>query len=452
MSDLNLELLSRYADGQVTSEEARLAEELVASDPEAAAALDEFRGVAELFGVGDGPDPITGELAERLYELRPIAPLQAFKAVSVPQRQRPRWLHRVAAVAAMVLVAIGIQQLSYRPEVLVKGLVRQALYADGRVKDTRRQVQVRMRAGDRLETGPGERISFRLEGGTMVILLEGSRLSLGDPRDAELVEIDQGTALLTVTQGEPRLVRAGDYVVRTDRADFGVRVQGSRSRSAGPALAADDTEVTIAVSRGSCEVGSNGDRREIAAGRLVVLRGGKNAEDAEGSPAWEDPLYGQLLSTFQSWGREVVPGFYTTEMGVSPISKRLWFEDDGGHTLVVTPDQTAATSHYLLLYLKASEPTRCTLTRVLPYKDAEGMAEEATVQTALVGTDWTLVAVRRDAFDASGVERKDRKIPAGFSRYARLELRPVVDGATCTLKSSLWAARPPATKSLEVVR
>jgi len=454
MSDLNLELLSRYADGEVSADETRQVEALVASDAEAAQALREFQDLAGLFGHGDPDpisDPISDALAERLYRVRPVPVLEAFTKVEVEPRRRSRWLHRVAAVAALVLVAFGIQQFMYRPKVDVNSFVRQSFDASGRVTSTSRQASMTMRAGDTLETGPFERISCRV-GGAMVVLLERSRLTLGDPRDLEIVEVEQGTALCTLARkdGEQSLVRAGDYMIRTERADFGVRVHAPGARSAGPSLAPDVAEVTVAVSRGSCEIGRNGDRQELAAGHLVVWRDGRQAQD---SPAWEDPLYNQLLSTFQSWGGEVIPGYFSTEQGVTPIGRHGWDDlEDGGRVLVVTPAQSAARAHYLVLYLKATEPTPFTLTRVLPYRDTPGTAQITTVQTAVVGTDWTVVAVRRDAFDAGGAARKDRKIPAGFSRYARLELRPAAEGVTFTLKSSLWAARPPTTKSSKVVR
>jgi len=452
MNDVTAELLSRYADGQVTADERREVEQLLASDPSAVALLDEFSNLSELF-VPTLPRQGSDDLKERLYDLGRATPLAAFSVLPRESERKSPWALRWGALAAAILIAFGIARLAHRAPVLVRNFTRQTLGPDGQVLKTERLEAVSMRVGDTLRAGTGERVSARLPGGCLVVLVGDSSIRLGDPADREVFTLERGTALCTVTgQQDPRTVRAGDLTISADQAYFGVRVTPAGARAAGPSGSGpsgsgDAAEVAVAVSRGSLSVRDDGRQEDIVAGHRVVFRDGRVVERSE---AWRDVLYVHLMRHLRVGVREVVPGFFEGEPGLLPIASHAWARgENGARVLVLTRQEGMATAHFLVLYARASKPTRLHLTRVRPYRDAPDLAETTTVQTAEVFTDWTLITVPRTAFDkpARGVtivSRKERKIPAGRSQLMRLELRPASADVTFELKASLWAARPPA--------
>jgi hypothetical protein len=451
MNDLTSELLSRYADGQVDPDEAAMAEEAVRSDPEAASRLEEFRSLDELFG-GPEPEEVSDELMARLEALRPVAALEGFEAVEADRPRRIAWVNWAAAAAALILVGIGIRHLTYRPEVVLTEFARLVLNADGSARDIPRRDEVRMRAGDLIEAGPGERVSCYLPGGARVVLLSGGSLRLGDPGRGEFFELERGAVLCTAMRGkEPRTVSAGGFELFVNDAHFGVRVEGPEIRAAGPAFGAvGRPDVTVAVSRGSLEVSDNGERETVGAFERVILRRGTPMKRSQ---AWKDPLYAQLLRTFQTVvGRELLPGFFTSEPGVLAIPGHRWGTSAAGiRTLVVTDSGPAASARHLVIQAAASRPTTLLVTRLRPYSDRPGTAEAVTVETPEVQTDLTVVSIPLSAFSAPDAGREDREIPLGRSRLVRLELRPSQADVELRLKASLWAARPPADSS-EVVR
>jgi hypothetical protein len=188
----------------------------------------------------------------------------------------------------------------------------------------------------------------------------------------------------------------------------------------------------------------------VGAYERVILRRGTPTKRSQ---AWKDPLYVQLLRTFQTVvGREILPGFFTSEPGVQAIPRHRWGKtQEGIRTLVVTDSGPAGSARYLVLQAEASRPTTLKLTRLRPYGDRPGTAEAVTVETPEVQTTLTVVSIPLSAFSAPDAGCEDRKIPFGRSRLVRLELRPSQADVELRLKASLWAARPPADLS-EVVR
>ena len=451
MNDLTGELLSRYADGEVTADERREVEGLLESDPAAVGLLEELGDLNELF-VPTLPREGSDDLKQRLYQLGRTTPLTSFKPLPREPGGRSPWALRWGALAAAILIGVGIGQLTHRAPVVVRNFTRQTLGPDGRVVKTERLETVTMRAGDALRARTGERVSARLPGGCLVVLVGDSAIRLGDPAKREVFTLDRGTALCTVTgQQDPRIVRAGEITISADQAYFGVRVKPAGTRSAGPSGRLDAAEVAVAVSRGSLTATATKESRpeQVAAGDRVIFFGGGVVERSE---AWRDVLYVYLMRHLRVGAREVVPGFFEGEPGLLPIAPHSWARgENGSRVLVLTRQEGMATARFLVLYARASRPTRLHLTRVRPYRDAANLAETVTVETAEVKTDWTLLTIPRTAFDepAKGVRivsRKERRIPAGRSRLMRLELRPgsVDSEITFELKSSLWAARPPA--------
>lgn len=440
------ELLSLYVDGQLTAEEAAAVEEAVRRDPALASQLEEFRMLEELFG-GVEPDEVGDELKERLYALGQAQPLSRFEPVETTPVARPSWLNWAVAAAALVLVAVGIRTLTFKPEVVLKDFSRMTL-ADGRATDTRILKEVTVRAGDTLKAGPHERLSFRTLAGDVVVVLPGGALEVGDPRDGEIFELARGTVLCTVLRrDEPRTVAAGEYTVRVRReAHFGVRLDGADIKPAG-AGSGGAARITVAVSLGAVEVGRNGDRREVKAYERVTLQRGAAARATH---AAADPMYRDLMHSFRRHSAEIVPGYFSGETGVVTVPRWRWAEDGPARTLVLTDGGREAThATHLVLHVRASRPGPLLLTKVQPVGD--GRAEFVTVRTAPVGTDWTVIAVPRAAFRDPAAERQERKISVWFSRLVRLELRPTEPDVKIDIKASLWAVRPP-TEVPEVVR
>jgi len=445
---VSAELLSLYVDGQVTAEEAEAVEEAVRRDPALASQLEEFRMLVELFG-GVEPEEVPEELKERLYGLGRVTPLSRFEAVEAAPVHRRSFFSWAVAAAALVLVAIGIRTLAHKPEVVLKDFSRMTLdTASGRATDTRILKEVTVRAGDTLKAGPHERLSFRTLAGDLIVLLPGSALEVGDPRDGRIFDLARGTVLCTVlSRKDPRTVEAGDYTVRVRReAHFGVRMEGVPSKPAGVG-SGGAARVTVAVSLGSVEVGRNGDRQEVCAFERVTLQRGAAVQATH---AAADPMYRDLMRSFRRHASEILPGYFSGESGVRSVPRWRWGADGAARTLVLTDGgREAAYATHLVLYVRASRPGPLLLTRVRPLGD--GRAETVTVRTAPVGTDWTVVAVPRAAFRGPAAERKERRISVWFSRLVRLELRPTEPDVTIDIKASLWAGRPP-TEVPEVVR
>jgi hypothetical protein len=445
---VSAELLSLYVDGQLSAEEAEAVEEAVSRDPALASQLEEFKMLEELFGRVE-PDEVPDELRERLHGLGRVQPLSRFEALETAPVRRPSWLNWAVAAAALVLVAVGIRTLAHKPEVVLKDFARMTLDAtSGRATDTRTSKEVTVRAGDTLKAGPHERLSFRTLAGDLVVLLPGSALEVGDPRDGEIFELARGTVLCTVLRrDERRTVAAGNYTVRVQReAHFGVRLEGTAVKPAGVGSGAA-ARITVAVSLGAVEVGRNGDRREVKAYERVTLQRGAAVRATH---AAADPMYRDLMHSFRRHTAEILPGYFRGESGVATVLRSRWVEDDGALTLVLTDGgREAAYASHLVLQVRASRPGPLLLTRVRPL--SESRAEAVTVRTAPVGTDWTVIAVPRAAFRDPAAERKERRISVWFNRLVRLELRPTEPDVTIDIKASLWAGRPP-TEVPEVVR
>jgi hypothetical protein len=441
--DVNPELISRYADGCATAAEAEAVEAAVARDPVLASDLEDFRLVEGLFGHVE-PEEVSKGLSERLYALDAAAPAASFRLVqAAPQPPRVSWRARVAAIAAVALLAVGVVQLTSRSPVLLRDVARLAEGPDGTLTDLQRLGEVTVKAGETFRAGEGERLSFRTADGDRVTLLPGGALYVGDPLDGEIFELERGTTLCSVlTHESARTVVAGPYRIRVTReAHFGVQVSDAHVRPAG--AAAGGAEVTVTVSLGAVEILKNGDRETLSAcERAVFTPQGETKTHAAG-----DPVYVELMRIFREHAREVVPGYFTGEPGVVPIQQR-WVGEGSGAVLALSDEGAAALgAGYLVLWVKAGEPGPLRLTRLRPLADRPGEAEAVTVVTPPVGREWTVVAIPRADFDGEKAERSVRRVGEDRSRLVRLELKASLPRTPVEVRRSLWAARPPVEVS-----
>lgn len=445
--DVTPDLISRYADGQVGPEEALAVEEAVLRDPALASDLEDFKALAGLFGHVE-PEVVSDRLEKRLYALDAAAPAKGFRLVPLaPAPPRISWTRRAAAVAAVVLLAVGAVKLTKRPDVVLLDVTRFVVGSDGQLLDVRRVPEMTVKAGETLRADVKERVSFRTTGGDRVTLLPGGALSVGDPTGGELFDLERGTTLCSVlTRDEPRTVRAGPYRIRVDReAHFGVRVTAPGVRPAGAAVS--DTEVTVTVSLGAVEVLKNGDHETIGACERAVF----SARGGERTHAASDPVYFDLMRIYREHSCEVIPGYFTGEPGVAPIPQRWVGQPDGRAVLAISDvDEVALRATHLVLKVKASVKGPIRLTRIRPLADRPGEAETATLVVPDVGPEWTVVAVRRADFDGPAAEKGVRTVGADRSQLVRLEVS-AAGRARVDVQSSLWAARPPV-KLVEVVR
>jgi len=443
MDDTTRVQISTYVDGQLPPGERAEVEALLASDPDAARLAAELAEIAEIFGEIE-PEPVSADLRERLLALEQVAPVEGFQPVVLPIVRRTAWVNWAAAAAAAALLVVGINVLTWRPPVEIHEVARMVLAPDGSVAEVRRDRLCTLRAGEPLRAEPGERLSFRLDGGTAIVLLPGTTIALGDPRAGEMFDLETGTALCTVAdRGEPRTVTAGAYRIRCARADFGVRVEAADTRAAGIALAAAPVaRLTVAVSVGEVEVGRNGDRERVRASESVVLRPGAAPERSD---ARSTAMYEDLMRTFRVFAREVLPGYFEAEPGVTPLARDRWCRvPDGGLELVLSDGAQGAQAGWLVLRLRATTRTEVTLTLVRPRTGEEAVADVITRPVGVVGPDWSVHAVRLDEFRTGGAGAELRTISPGRRALARLELRAGDPEAWIELKASLWAARPPA--------
>jgi len=504
--DVNRELISRYADAQVSAEERKLAEAQLRDDPQASLDLDDYQLIEELFGHIE-PESVSDECIERLYAIdgayaaanapgsssgadsAEIAKLPAFEAIQVAPVRRIRWVGWAAAAAAVFLAAVGITQLTYKPEVRLQEFARLSLDATGALVKTERLASLTLRTGAELVTGPRERITYRDELGARVVLMPESRLELGDPRNGEIIELLSGTVLLTVRDSdEERLVSAGEYTVRSHGADFAVRVKPGVDRAAGATLSstgsAHGPQLTVAVRVGRCEVGTNGDRQPVEALWRVVLRRGAPAER---SRIWEGPLFRNLMQARGAtgagglmgpgWltgpgGREILPGFFSGEAGVRAIRLHGWRRVSASeHELVISDNQAASVASWLVFESVLDSPTRLELVMVRPIsveggsveggslegggqgspEDGARYAVETVVTTPYVPQGRHVVAIPLESFQGPEARKQKIQIPASRSRLVRLRLRSVDKDRQFGLERSLWSARPPASNS-EVIR
>ena len=239
MDYVNSELISSYVDGQLSPEDRQAVERAIEADPVLAAELEDFQDLEALFGHID-PEPVSGELKEKLYALDPVPALAGFEAHS-PEivRIEPRgWQHWATAAAALLLVAVGAFKLLDRAEVVLQSFARMDVDRDsGSLVDFRDVAQVTFKEGDRIETEDAERVSFRFGDGSEVVLLPGSVLRLKDGEDGALFDLEEGTVLCTlIMQGQDRSIEAAGYPITGDDAVFGIRVEGPKLRTAGPGL------------------------------------------------------------------------------------------------------------------------------------------------------------------------------------------------------------------------
>ncbi len=438
--DVNPELISRYADGCATAEEAKAVQEAISRDPVLAAELDDFRLVADLFGHIE-PEETSKGLGRRLYALDAAAPAAGFKLAPVaPAPPRASWLGRAVAIAAVALLAVGVVKLTRRADMLLRDVARLAVGADGSLTDLQRLPEVTVKAGETLRAGEAEQLSFRTADGDRVTLLPGGALVVGDPLDGEIFELEHGTTLCSVlTHEAPRTVLAGPYRIRVARAaHFGVRVSDAHVRPAG--AASGTTEVTVTVSLGAVEVLKNGDKETLSAcERAVFTPRGETRTHAAG-----DPLYRELMRTFREHSREIIPGYFSGEPGVSAIQQHWIPAGDGGCVLALSDGGEAALgATYLVLKVRANVPGPLRITRLRPLADRPGEAEAVTVATPPVGAEWTVVAIPRAAFDGPEALRTVRRVGEDRSRLVRLELKASSLGTRIEVQKSLWAARPP---------
>jgi hypothetical protein len=444
--DVNHELISRYADGEISPEEARTAEEALARDPSLASDLEDFRLVAELFGHVE-PEEVSDGLTRRLHALDAPTAVEGFRLVpKAPAPPRASWAARAAAVAAVALLAVGVLKLGHRPEVTLLELSRVRVAPDGTMNDIRRIGETKLRSGDTVRAAADERVSFRTRAGDRVTLLPGGSLRVGDPLDGEIFELDRGTALCSVlARDEPETVRAGPYRIRVSRkAHFGVRIDGAEVRPAG--AGPSGAEVTVTVSLGAVEVFRNGDPEVVQAYERATF----SPRGKERTHAATDPVYVDLMRSYRDDSREIVPGFFTGEPGVSTLGR---WQRQGDSLVVALSDegQGALGATHLVLKVRASEPGPLRLTLLRPLAGRPGEAEATTVATPPVGLEWTVVAVPRAAFDAPDAERATRVVGESSSRLVRLKLAPSSPRARVEVQVSLWAARPPVELP-EVVR
>jgi len=460
--DVNRELISRYADGQTTEEERKLAEQLVLDDPQASLDLDEYRLIEELFGHVE-PESVSEECLERLYEIDAVPAQAQFERVEMAPVRSIRWGSWAAAAAAILLAVVGISHLTYKPQVELRDFARLSLDATGAVIKTERLATVSLESGSELVAGPRERITYRDELDTRVVLMPESRLELGDPREGEVMELIDGTALLTVQDSEePRIVEAGGFIVRSHGAEFAVRIKGGGERAAGASIRKSGLRVTVAVRTGRCEVGSNGDRQEVGALWRVVLR---RDAPAERSRIWEGPLFANLMenaSLMGNWGHELLPGFYSGEAGVRAIRLHGWTRMGAGeYELVVSDNQAASIASWLVFETELDAPSRIELVMVRPLPPAAGAEEgvrsgvrraiETVVATPHIPAGRRVVAIPLESFQGAEARKRTIEIPASRSRLVRLRLRTVDKDRKFKLTRSLWSARPPASNS-EVIR
>jgi len=450
--DVTPELISLYVDNALPAAEAREVEEAIAGDPALNAEYEELRALDELFGTGEG-EPLPPELRSRLNALRPIPVLDRFEQRPVAPVRRIRWTTIAAAAATVLLAIIGVRTLSYKPEVTLRDFTRMALDTAGQVAgpvETSREL-VR-RSGDRISTGPLERISFRGAKEVMVVLLPGSSLRVGDPRDRELFKLDQGTVLCTVRrapEGAAHVVEAAGFRLHVFQADFGVRIVGRERRAAGLSDPGGP-QVIVTVSRGSLEVGRNGDRRVVDAYERIELdRSGPGRLSA----AYLDPTYPELMRSFRLQPREVAGGYFASERGVMLIDRRRWIGSAARRVLVLTDgEREAPRARYLVLEVHVDRRTALRVVRVTPYRKRPGLARTTTFETAALGPGWAVTAIPLEAFSGPAARTAERKIPVDRSRLMRLEVAPADRKARFALKTSLWAERPPMDNSLEVDR
>jgi len=465
--DLNRELTSRYADGQVTDEERLLIEERLAGDsedcdPQAALDLDDYKLIEDLFGHVE-PESISDECREHLYALDRATALDgatgapAFERVEVPQIKRFRWGGWAAAAAAILLAFVGISQLAHKPEITLRDFARLSLDAEGEVVKTERLEAVTFRTGEEVIAGPRQRITYRDPLGARVVLMPESRLALGDPREGELLDLKSGTVLLTVYDGDDmRVVRAGRYAVRSQGAEFGVRVNGgSETRSAGASLKTGESpQVTVAVRAGYCEVGTNGDAEPVEADWRVVLRPGSPVER---SRIWEDELFRSFMENDKR--REILPGFFSGEAGVYSIRLFGWNRlAPHEHELVVSDNEAASVASWIVFEVALKQASALELIMTRPLRDKPGVtghraeghwAQETVVKTPVVPAGRRVVAIPLDSL--ANATPREIPIRADRSRLVRMRLRASNDKNALEIKASLWSARPPATAS-EVIK
>jgi hypothetical protein len=206
--------------------------------------------------------------------------------------------------------------------------------------------------------------------------------------------------------------------------------------------------VTVTVSFGAVEVFRNGEAEVVQAYERAIFspRGDRRTHAAA------DPVYFDLMRSYRDESRELVPGFFTGEPGVTPIAQRWVGQGDKSLVIALSDEgEGALRATHLVLKVRATEPGPLRLTLLRPLADRPGEAEATTVATSPVGRAWTVVAVPRAAFDAPDAERAVLKVGESRSRLVRLQLAPSSPRARIEVQTSLWAARPPVD-TLEVVR
>lgn len=485
--DINQELLSRYVDGQVTAAELQAVEQARLDDPHVSMELDEQEMLVELFGDID-PESVSEECLERLYALDSASSAVEFEAIPATPIRRIPWASALAAAAAVLLAVVGIFQLAHKPDVTLHDFARMTLSADGAVLRTDRAETVQMVMGDAIVVGPRERVTYLDEQGARVILMPETRITLGDPRESELLSLDRGTALLTVLdRAETRVVEAGGFRVESLGAEFGIRVVDQSTRAAGFSMfrtavaRSEGNAVTVAVRSGRCQVravdgsrsGSSESDETVEALWCVRLRPGAQIER---SRIWESPLYAELLG---ERGHELLAGFYSNESGVRSIRNYKWNRIGAELEMVVTANEIASVARWLVFEAAIETNMRFELVRTRPLSDKPGYAEESIIRSPKVAAGTHVVALSLAALDGAAAETRTVKVAPSRSQLVRLRLRGIVSGTNSKIASgagqasdsinksdtnnvnfeashfelsaSLWSARPPA-EGAEVVR
>lgn len=440
--EVTSELLSRYADGEATPAERSQVEEAVQTNPALRAELEEYQTLAALFGEIE-PEPVGEEALRRLHAIRAVPALAGFRRIEVAETPRRSRLLRfgMLAAAAALLVAATLRLARPPAEVTLADVARIAVEPFGDVTSVSTVARWTLREGDTVESGPGERLSFRFPDGTEVVLLPGASLRLMDAEKARLFGLERGTALCTVPErGISRRFEAAGFVFEAQQATFGIRIEEPGARTMGPS-ASSGRRVFVAVSRGSVEVASDDVPVTVAAGERILVRSGGPWER---SFAFEDSMYADLFRHVGPKGREILPGFLDTQPDVVPISRSAWRADGNRRVLVADPGTPAPVRH-LVLEVRAPRETEVVAVRVRPTGEEGGTtAEAARLPIGRTGPEGAVLHIPIDAFDAPGTEREVRTIPASRGRLVRIELVSADGGIPLEVVASLWSGRKPA--------
>jgi hypothetical protein len=147
--------------------------------------------------------------------------------------------------------------------------------------------------------------------------------------------------------------------------------------------------------------------------------------------------------------RRILPGYYSSEPGVVAIPPSKWERAPGDVRVLTVTDggESIYLATHLVLFVRASKPGPLVVTRVRPERDGDGetlVACAVEVETAEVGTDWTVVSVARTDF--RDAEADVHELKEARNSLVRYELRAGNPDTKFELKASLWAQRAPVAE------